>query len=258
MLQVSGTKKWNAETYDEKFNFVSEYGKGIGDLLNPQPSEKILDLGCGTGDLTYEISKSGASIIGMDASPQMIKMAQEKYNHLQFIVANGENFQVEEQFDAVFSNAALHWMKNAGGVIQSVHRALRQDGRFVAELGGKGNIATIEQAITYVFEELYGIDTKDRNPWYFPSIGEYSLLLEKNGLKVIYARHFERPTMLPGREKGLYHFLDQFANSFFYDIPVVERKQMYEKIKMYTKMNVDENGNWIADYHRLQIIARKE
>lgn len=258
MLLVSSTKKWNAETYDKKFSFVSEYGKGIVELLDPQSGEKIIDLGCGTGDLTYDISKSGANITGIDVSPQMIETAQEKYNHLPFIVANAENFHTEEQFDAVFSNAALHWMKNAEGVIQSVHRALRQDGRFIAEFGGKGNIATIEQAITYVLEAYYSIDTEERNPWYFPSIGEYSLLLENNGFKVIYARQFERPTILPGREKGLYHFLDQFASSFFYDIPVVERKQVYEKIKSHIKMDVDENGNWIADYHRLQIIALKK
>ena len=105
---MSSTDKWNAVTYDDMFGYVSEYGKGIIELLQPNSGEKILDLGCGTGDLSYEISKSGACVLGMDAAPQMIETAQEKYKSLRFVVGNGENFQIYELFDAVFSNAAIH------------------------------------------------------------------------------------------------------------------------------------------------------
>ena len=149
-------------------------------------------------------------------------------------------------------------MKNAEGVVQSVHQALRQGGRFVAEFGGKGNIAIIIQGITQVLQELYDIDDIDRNPWYFPSIGEYSSLLENNGFEVRYARLYDRPTKLPDGEKGIYHFLNQFAESFFYDIPSTDRKHVYQKIKRYIEAKLYKDGSWLADYRRIQIIAQKK
>ncbi|GAA0303212.1 SAM-dependent methyltransferase [Gracilibacillus halotolerans] len=255
---MSREDMWNAVTYDNKFNFVSEYGKSVIDLLSPNSEEKILDLGCGTGDLTYEISKTGVKVTGMDASPQMIKKAQQKYADIPFIVGNGEDFYIEETFDAVFSNAALHWMKNAENVVQSVNKVLRHDGRFVAEFGGRGNIATIKQGIKHVLEEIHGIDSTSRNPWYFPSIGEYSALLENNGFEVAYARLYDRPTEFPDGDQGLYHFLDQFADSFFYDLSSDEKCIVYKQIKTFIEPDLYKDGKWIADYRRLQMVAVKK
>jgi len=255
---MSREVKWNAVTYDENFHFVSEYGKGIIDLLSPISGEKILDLGCGTGDLSNEISNMGAKVTGMDASPHMIEKAREKYNHIPFVVGNGEDFHSEETFDAVFSNAALHWMKNAENVVQSVHQVLKDEGRFVAEFGGKGNIAIIVKGIKHVLENIHGIDTKSRNPWYFPSIGEYSGLLEENGFEVIYARHYDRPTEFPDGYQGLYHFLDQFADSFFYDLSSGEKNTVYKQIVALIEPELFKDGKWIADYRRLQIVAMKK
>lgn len=142
---------WKAYDYDRQLSFVSAYGKGVAELLAPQPGERILDLGCGTGDLAYEISASGALVTGMDDSAEMMERAKSKYPELTFMTGDGQNFETETPYDAVFSNAALHWMKDAAGVVRSVYGALKPGGRFVAEFGGKGNIDGIYQALKTVF-----------------------------------------------------------------------------------------------------------
>lgn len=249
---------WNADAYDEKLSFVSELGKSLVEMLDPKQGEKILDLGCGTGDLTNEIAKLGAKVVGMDVSPDMIEKARKKYPHLSFLVDNGESFRTEERYDAIFSNAALHWMKRAESVVQSMALALREGGRLVAEFGGKGNVDAIVKTIEEVLFTNYGIDAKERNPWYFPSIGEYSSLLEKHGFRVIYASHFDRPTSLPDGDQGLDHWLEGFAGDFFADFELDEKTLAYQKIKSRLKAYLWKDGVWIADYKRIRIIAVKE
>lgn len=180
---------WKPQAYDQQLSFVSGYGKGLIEWLAPKPGEHILDLGCGTGDLAYEISASGARVTGMDASHEMIESAAAKYPSLTFIPEDGQNFTTATQYDAVFSNAALHWMRNAEGVIRSVHAALKPGGRLVAEFGGKGNVEGIYHAIRLVLLDSHGIDAATRNPWYYPSIGEYASLLEAHGFRVRMAYH---------------------------------------------------------------------
>lgn len=255
---MAQTNNWNADVYDQKFNYVSHYGQGIMELLKPQKGERILDLGCGTGDLTSEIARLGADVVGMDASQEMITTALEKYPSISFVVADGETFLTEEKFHAVFSNAALHWMKNAEKVVQSIERALLPKGRFVAEFGGKGNIDAIIQGITNVLQEEYAINVSSRNPWYFPSVGEYSSLLEKYGFEVSYAHLFDRPTKLPDGDEGLFRFLDTFAMNFFPELSQGEKADAYNKIKALVKDQLFKEGVWEADYRRLQIIAIKK
>lgn len=249
---------WNADVYDEKLSFVSELGKSLVEMLGPKQGEKILDLGCGTGDLANEIAKMGAKVVGMDVSPDMIEKARKKYPHLFFLVDNGESFRTEERYDAIFSNAALHWMKRAESVVQSMALALREGGRLVAEFGGKGNVDAIVKAIEEVLFTNYGIDAKERNPWYFPSIGEYSSLLEKHGFRVIYASHFDRPTPLPDGDQGLDHWLDGFAGAFFTGFELDEKASAYQKIKSRLRAYLWKDGAWIADYKRIRMIAVKE
>jgi trans-aconitate methyltransferase len=249
---------WNPDLYDEKLSFVSDLGKELIELLHPKKGEKILDLGCGTGDLSYEISKSGATVVGMDLSPEMIEKAREKYENIQFVIENGESFRTNEKYDAVFSNAALHWMKNAEKVVESVALALRPKGRFVAEFGGKGNVETIVKTIEAVLLQNYGINATERNPWYFPSIGEYSSLLEKFGFRVLYASHFDRPTPLVDKEQGLNHWLDSFSGDFFVGIDPSEKTLLYEEIKDRLRPYLFKDGTWIADYRRIRIVAVKE
>jgi trans-aconitate methyltransferase len=249
--------KWNAALYDDKLYFVSELGKGVIDLLSPQENEEILDLGCGTGDLTSEIAKFGTKTLGIDSSPEMIRQAQEKYPHLSFAVEDACRYRSKETFDAVFSNAVLHWIKEPEKVIKNIWFNLKPKGRFVAEFGGKGNVALIVQAIEEVLKEAH-VEFESRNPWYFPSIGEYSFLLEQNGFRVQYAIHFDRPTPLPGGERGLDHWLDMFTDHFFNGLSGQQRQEMYRKIKERLYGSLYREGSWVADYKRLRILAVKE
>ena len=173
-------------------------------------------VGCGTGQLTQEIAARGAIAIGIDKAPTMIEQARKNYPDLRFEVADAANFHLREPFDAVFSNATLHWIKEPERVIICIWQALKPSGRFVAEFGGKGNIRAIVTAIGNALEanDLSSLSALFTDPWYFPSIGEYTTLLEKQGFLVTYATLFERPTPLEEGEKGIRNWLEMFANSF--------------------------------------------
>ncbi|WP_338554253.1 methyltransferase domain-containing protein [Paenibacillus sp. KS-LC4] len=254
---MSSEQVWQSEHYDNKLGFVSELGKDVVRLLNPLKGEKILDLGCGTGDLAHEISQTGAFVTGMDLSEPMIKQAQRKYPQIPFFVGNGEQFMVDATFDAVFSNAALHWMKNPSAVLAGVWNTLSPGGRFVAEFGGKGNVGTIVQAISEVLHEDFGMDAGKLNPWYFPSIAEYSTLLEQQGFRVTYAAHFDRPTKIEDHEQGLNHWLRGFADHFFTAFSEAERTAACSKIADKARNELFHDGSWYADYKRLRVMAVK-
>ena len=170
------------------------------ELLAARAGERILDLGCGTGALTAELAASGAELLGVDRSPEMIAEARKKFPHLRFEVCDARTLQFSNEFDAVFSNAALHWIPEAERVIHGVARALKPGGRFVAEFGGKGNVRNVVTAIDTAFAEL-GISANGANPWFYPSIAEYASLLEKHHLEVREAALFERPTKLEDGER---------------------------------------------------------
>lgn len=248
---------WKTELYDNKLGFVSEYGKEVVELLSPASGEKILDVGCGTGDLAYEISKTGATVVGMDFSAEMIEKAQVKYPTIHFFTGNGEQFQLDETFDAVFSNAALHWMKNAKQVVENVWNVLNSGGRFVAEFGGKGNVNRIVKATTAVLDEDYAIDAEKLNPWFFPSISEYSALLEQQGFRVTYAILFDRPTKMEDGEEGLNHWLSGFANHFFANVSEEDKKLLYAKIAARVRNDLFHDGTWYVDYVRIRVKAIK-
>jgi Trans-aconitate methyltransferase len=248
---------WQPDLYDGKHGYVSAFGKDVVRLLRPEPGERILDVGCGTGDLAYEISKSGAIVVGMDASPEMVEKARNKYPGLRFFVGDAERFTYDGSFDAVFSNAALHWMKNAPQVAACIWDVLRPGGRFVAEIGGKGNVGAVVRGITEVLKEECGIDAERLNPWYFPSIGEYSGLLERQGFRVTYAVHFDRPTPMEDGERGLHHWLAAYAGSFFAPFTESEKADLFDKIAARLKPMLFEDGVWRLDYSRLRIAAVK-
>lgn len=181
---------WNAACYQNQCSYVWQHGESLLSLLNPQPGEHILDLGCGPGQLTDKIAASGATVIGLDSDHAMIAQAQANYPHITFEVADAANFQLEEPVDAVFSNAALHWVTQAEAAVRCMAVALKPGGRLVVELGGKGNVQTILAAL----EQASG--RTGLNPWYFPSLSEYAALLERAGLEPISAHLFDRPTAL--------------------------------------------------------------
>ncbi|GLX68366.1 class I SAM-dependent methyltransferase [Paenibacillus glycanilyticus] len=257
-MEQQGTQAWNPGTYDTQLGFVSKLGKGILEWLNPQPNEFILDLGCGTGDLAAEIAGSGAKVIGMDQSASMIATAKTKFSGIDFLVGDGEQFEVDHPFDAIFSNAALHWMKDADGVIKSVRNGLKTGGRFVAEFGGKGNVDRLVQAFYEVMPH-YGIDPAERNPWFFPSIGEYSSKLEQYGFEVRIAEHFDRPTPLPEGEKGVMHWLDGFGDAFFKGLDEENRQSAKQQVYENAKQKLQAiDGVYQADYRRIRVYAVKK
>src|ERR1700744_2302574 len=169
--------RWDSSLYDDRHSWVWKKVGALIDLLGPQPGEKILDLGCGTGHLTAKIAERGAEVVGLDGSASMIAQARQNYPKLKFVLADARTFAFDQPFDAVFSNAALHWIPEADPVIARVARALKPGGRFGLEMGVQGNIATITDALDAVLREM---KREPRNPWFFPSLGEYTTLLERH------------------------------------------------------------------------------
>ena len=255
-----GTLSWDAGLYDRSFNFVSNYGTAVLDLLAPQPGERILDIGCGTGHLAREIVARGAEVLGTDASPEMIAQARANYPDvpgLSFAVADAAAFTVDAPFGAVFSNAAIHWVRDHEGVARSVAAALAPGGRFVAEFGGKGNIATITGGLERALAEEGFSDFAARNPWTFPSIPEFSARLERYGLETVYAALFDRPTLLEGGEDGLRLWLRMFGDTFFAGVPDDAQERIIARLEQRLRPALLRDGAWWADYRRLRLVARK-
>lgn len=249
--------KWKPALYDEKLSLITDYGKGVLDLLHAQKGERILDIGCGTGHLTDEIYQLGAIVTGIDYSTDMIAEAKQAYPQIPFYVKDAARFRTEAKFDAIFSNAALHWMRDAEKVVEAMGLALRPGGRIVVEFGGEDNIGQLLEAMTEVFSTEYGISFSDRNPWYFPSIGEYSSLLEAYGFRVSFAHNFVRPTILPDADQGLDHWMDNFADDFFFDFIDSEKQGAIEKVKEKIRDVLYIDNAWTLDYKRLRMLAVK-
>ncbi|MBD3883260.1 methyltransferase domain-containing protein [Phormidium tenue FACHB-886] len=243
---------WNAARYETQHAFVWQYGKSLIELLSPQSSERILDLGCGTGQLTAELAAIGAQVEGIDASSAMIEQATQNYPHLSFSVADARTFQVAQPFDAVFSNAVLHWITEPDTVIHQVRQSLKIGGRFVAEFGGRGNIEGIQQALQQAIAPYVA---SMPNPWFFPSLSEYASRLERQGFEVVYAVLFDRPTLLQGGEEGLANWLQTFANAFLTALPAETQHQVIQTIEAQLRATHYTDGSWTADYRRLRVAA---
>jgi len=254
---MTNTHTWDSESYDKYFSYVWKMAESVLALLNPQTSETILDIGCGTGHLTKRIGDSGARVIGMDSSSEMLVKARNAYSDMTFIQADAQNFILDERFDAVFSNAALHWMKNAEGVVKSVANVLKPGGRFVAEFAGKGNVGKILDQLDRSLETIGRRIEPELNPRFTPTLADYASLLQKHGLETVYATMTDRPTSLEGGELGLRMWLDQFANAYFADIDPAEKETVYRNIEDELRRHLFHDGVWIADYRRLMFKAIK-
>jgi trans-aconitate methyltransferase len=250
-------KQWDAGHYNDRFSFIWQYGTGVLDLLEPKPDERILDLGCGTGHLTAQIAESGASVIGVDHSNEMVQAAREAYPDIEFHCMDATEFAFDEPFDAIFSNAVLHWVHPPEAVIQRVREALCLGGRFVAEFGGKHNVEQVVNALVDALVEHGVEDAAARNPWYFPSIAEYTSLLEQHDLEPTYARLYDRPTLLDGGEDGLYGWLTMFGDSFLRDVSESTRRTVVDSVAERLRTALFRDGNWYADYRRLQVVATR-
>lgn len=258
MSIVKKEDAWDADMYDDKHGFVSEYGKDLISLLSPQANEKILDLGCGTGDLSYEVSGFGAEVIGIDASANMIAKAKDKYPHLDFKLMDATKLDFCEQFDAVYSNAVLHWIKEPQKVLKSVYAAIKPGGRFIAEFGGKGNVKSITDTVINIIKQMgYKLSENDF-PWYFPSLGQYAFLMEQTGFTVTYAAYFDRPTKLADGDKGLQNWINMFSRSFINQLPDHSRDKIYKEAEDALRCKSYKDGSWFADYKRLRVKGTKD
>jgi len=249
---MSEPQTWDPERYARNARFVSDLGAPVVELLAPRAGERILDLGCGDGALTAKLVALGCTVVGVDASAQQIAAARTL--GLDAHVVSGEELAFAAEFDAVFSNAALHWMRRADRVIDGAWRALRPGGRFVAEFGGAGCVATIADALSAALERR-GHDGVAANPWYFPTAEEYGARLSARGFCVASIALIPRPTPLPGAVTG---WLETFAESFTSVLPARERPAFLAEVQEALRPALcDADGRWTADYVRLRFAAFK-
>jgi trans-aconitate methyltransferase len=246
---MNSKQEWDSNSYQKHTGFVSVLGEGVFDWLKPVAGEHILDLGCGDGVLTEKISQSGASAIGVDASAQFVASAKER--GIDARQMDGHKLEFENEFDAVFTNAALHWMLEPEMVANGVERALKPGGRFVGEFGGFGNVAAISTAMRSVAHEMNG-DPALASPWYFPTNKEYKFVLSTAGFDTIEVQNFYRPTPLPtGMKQWLYVMRKPFFDQFDEQSDVA----MQNVLNALEPSLCDQSGNWIADYVRLRFRA---
>ncbi|HYK46540.1 MAG TPA: methyltransferase domain-containing protein [Parafilimonas sp.] len=248
---------WNATLYDQKHSFVAKYGEDLLGWLDAQEGENVLDIGCGTGTLTAKISEAGANVVGIDASPEMITKAKSAFPHIQFFLKDATDFSFREHFDAAFSNATFHWIKEQRKAIQCIYNNLRAGGRFVYEMGAKHNIENIHNALKKVLADE-GFEENTRMELnYFSSPADQAVLLEDAGFIIAKIIRFERPTELSG-EDGMKSWIIQFCHPFFNNIPHKKAADIIDQSVSILKGTNYENGKWYADYIRLRIKAIKK
>lgn len=246
-------QEWKADRYAEHAPFVPVLGQAVLDLLNVQPGERVLDVGCGNGVLSEKLRDAGATVVGVDSSPDMVATARQRGIDASLVDAYDLPFNAE--FDAAFSNAALHWMKrDPDGVLKSVRRALKPGGRFAGEFGGHGNVAAIAVALMAILARRGVQNATTLSPWYFPTTDEYRLKLERAGFVVESVELFPRPTVLPTDMRG---WLKTFAGPFFQALPPQDRSlALDEAVALLRPALCDGEGKWTVDYVRLRFLAR--
>ena len=246
------TTSWSPDTYASNARFVSELGEPLLKLLDPQPGETVLDLGCGDGALTEKIAAAGSLVVGVDSSSAFAQAARAR--GFSVVVMDGEQLGFKRRFDAVFSNAALHWMKRPARAVQGVANCLKQRGRFVGEFGGKGNVEIIRAAL-HAGLRRRGINPRPADPWYFPSPQEYSELLRRFAFTVDYIELIPRPTELPGDING---WLEVFAQPFTNAVADGEKREFLDQVRAQLEPDLRRpDGSWYADYVRLRFKASR-
>ena len=249
---VAMPQTWDPAQYARNARFVADFGLPVVELLDPQPGEHILDLGCGDGVLTEKLAALGCQVVGVDSSPAQVAAAQAR--GLDARVLDAQHLPFEAEFDAVFSNAALHWMRQPEAAIAGVWRALEPGGRFVGEMGGAGNIAAVLEALTTTLARR-GVDAHQISPWYFPDETEYRQKLEQAGFVVTSIERFPRPTPLPG---DLGDWLETFAGSFLSTFTGDEHAQAMDELRDLLRPRLlNDEGIWVMDYVRLRFAATK-
>lgn len=246
------TQTWDPETYARHARFVSDLGEPVLALLAPRAGERVLDLGCGDGALTEKLVAAGCHVVGVDGSPEQVAAARRR--GLDARVADGQALSFQGAFDAVFSNAAMHWMPRQEAVIAGAWRALVPGGRFVGEFGGEGCVETIRRALHEALASR-GIDPEAVDPWTFPTAAAHRARLEAQGFRVSYAALIPRPTRLPGDVMG---WLETFAGVFMAALPAGERPAALSEVRNRIEpLLCDGGGRWTVDYIRLRFAAER-
>jgi SAM-dependent methyltransferase len=247
------TQTWDPQAYGQNGAFVHELAGGALEWLAAQPGERILDLGCGDGQLTRRIAATGAGVVGVDASQEMVAAARSR--GIATDEADAESLPYPgASFDAVFSNAALHWVRDQDAMMTEVRRVLKPHGRFVAEMGGHGNIAAIRVALMAVLAR-HGHADRENGVNYYPTPGAYARRLERHGFRVQRMSLIPRPTPLP--ESGMAGWLRTFRRGVLEGLPAPLRETVVEETAALLAPALrDEEGNWTADYVRLRFIAK--
>ena len=249
---MAQSTSWNPSSYAKNARFVSDLGEPLLVLLDGKPGETILDLGCGDGALTEKIMVRGCAVYGCDSSLAQLQAACQR--GLQVFVMDGQSFALKRHFDAVFTNAALHWMKQADKVVEGVASSLKSGGRFVGEFGGQGNVETIRQALHSALRQR-GIDPWSIDPWYYAAPKDYADLLNRYGFTVSYIELIPRLTKLPGDILG---WLEVFAQPFSKAVAESDRALFLAEVRHELEPALHKaDGNWYADYVRLRFKAMR-
>ena len=248
------SQAWNPDLYQASHGFVWQYGRGLVELLAPQPGERILDAGCGTGQLTAEIARSGAQVVGVDRSETMVREARHNFPEIRFEARDLCALDFHEEFDAVFSNAVLHWVTRAQEAAGALARSLKPGGRMVAELGARGNTHELMAAADAAWELAAG-GPAPRHGWYYPSLAEYSTVLERAGLEVTFAAVFPRPTPLDAASGGLWKWLEMFGGHWTAALDADQAAVFRREVERLAAPKLLRDGVWTVDYRRLRLLA---
>jgi trans-aconitate methyltransferase len=250
---------WDAAAYDEEFGFVTSYGDDVLALLSPQPGERVLDLGCGTGKHAEQIARAGSIVVGVDADETMLAKARADHPGVAFVAADATAFSMadlltDRPFDACFSNAALHWMQPQDAALRNVRSVLVPAGRFVAEMGGAGNIAALDASLHAALRDVRVPDVPIVDN-YFPTIGEQAGRLEAAGFRVEYMAWFRRPTPLDA-ETTAADWTRHFRAPTWTAVPASQHDQLAEAVNRHAMdRGLLTSTGWIADYCRLRFVA---
>ena len=245
--------RWDATLYDDRHAFVAQLGAGVVELLAPRAGERILDVGCGTGSLTKRIADARAEVVGVDASAAMVERARAAFPSMRFDVADATTMAFDRPFDAIFSNAALHWVRPPEAAVARMAAAVRPGGRLVLEMGGRGNVAGVLAAVVAAGADV-GVDlSAEAHVNYFPSVGEYASLLEAGGFAVELAVLFDRPTPLD--TGGLREWVQMFRPNAIGAVPEPGRPAFLDAVERHGRATLFDGQRWRADYRRLRVRA---